>query len=377
MPDTDFAVSAADDTNEIDWTTLDAQVTADKVIPEDDPPADTTAAPVPTPTPSAPAAAPAAAPEPAAKPAEDPVLARVRTAHMTPINALVATILGRNPDIDPEAALAMARQQLGEPAPASPPPGEQPPPEEVIDPIETLEAELAQIDAQLEQASVDGGVGSLYDKSLNDANRRRAEIMAELSAAKVLGLLDEERQAAVAADTDAKFAAQRQAAVDASIAQFPELESSESPLALAVMEEITLMNQIMDQVQAGDESALADPDVRLRYTEYAHHPEFPKLAAARHAARLGIQPAGVAAGGAVTVPPSGNPQPTNASKQANPPQMTPTSAAAGGARVEISPQNPDDAWKTQLDQLGEDADFADLDKVLSGSGGDTSPWTIR
>lgn len=333
--------------------------------------------PAPDPTPAEPAAPAPAAPagppsNPEPGPSEDPSdkpLTRARLDRLPPVSQLTATIMVRNPDLEPEQAAAMARRQLGmaEPPPAGAPtaqpkPGEgdDPPPPVAAD----LDTQLAEVERQLEEAAEEGGTGAIYDRQINELNRERSRLMAKIEA--------RETVAAHAAGVRSELAAaDYEQANDQSIAaaeaEFGEhLSQPDSPLAQAVTAEIAAMEAVHEAVQRGDHSALDDPDVAVRYAEY-RHPRYAERLTRREADALGLKPKSQAAGApAAAAPPVGQPaNPAPGAPPAQQPQMAPVSGSNGVARVEVAPANPEDAWKTDL-AATPDGDWAALEKALSG-----------
>jgi hypothetical protein len=330
-----------------------------------------TPAPAPQPEPETAPAAPAPQPEP-----ED-MLKRARLDRLPPLQQLTATIMVRNPDLSPEAAAAMARHQLGEPAPApaatqTTQQEEQTPHND--EPQDDLGAQLAEVERQLEEYAEEGGTGSIYDRNVNDLNRQRAQLLADIAVQRALEQRDASHEAEASASDYERANEDAIAAVEAEFGQY--LSDENSPLAQAVTAEIAAMEAVHHAVVNGDTSALRDPDVAVRYAEY-QHPRYAERLTRAQARELGItpQPAGAPAAGPQTKPPVGQaPTPTTTTTPANQPQMAPVSGSAGVARVEVAPANPQDAWKESLNQA---TDFASMESALSGNQPGDSTGRVR
>lgn len=329
-----------------------------------------------------PEATPPADPVAPAPPAPNEDLNRVRLSHLNPVSKRAASIMARNPDLEPEDAVAMAREQL-----RLPPHGTQsqelatPAEPEVIEPpvtVASIQSELDTVSLQLKEISTQGGMGGLYDASVHELTTRQSQLMADLAVQRVV---ERQEQAAQSQEIDQEQQAFI-AAQDEAINSFPELsgDNPDDPLFQAVENEVIELTQLQAALQANP-NLRVDPDTRIRLAEFSH-PNYPKLCAARHAAVLGRQP--VAKAGATAAPtpahpqktgtPSGTPSATPAASQATPPRMMPVSGNNGSVRVEVAPSNPQDDLKSRLSTVDPD-DWNALDAAL-GTGGDSPKFRI-
>lgn len=342
---------------------------------------------VPAAEPQAQAPADAAQPQPAADPNAQPaqqqhsdldadgVPKRFYTKHMSgEQKALLAAML-HNPDATPEEALTIANRKLGRETSTTVQPSStaaeptlndvQPP---SPDPLTALETELAAIDADLEAAAGEDGVGSVFNASIKAKLDRKLELATEIAFAR--------RDAAAAARREAaEIAKADNDATQTAVQRFPDLARNDSPMTVKAAERINELKTLKTLADR-DPSLMRNPDVALQLAQFTH-PNFANMLADEVARELGISPVVQAQPNGT----NGNHHPTTSTQQGVSPApngqqaqaqpgMAPMSGAAGAShRVTVAETSPLSRFQAAaLAAAPGDIDAADamLDEYLGG-----------
>lgn len=277
----------------------------------------------------------------------------------------------QNPDATPDQVRDIANRKLG----IAPEPGtKNKEPETPSAALAAVDAELAEIQTFLAEQAESDGIGTVFNKQINEKLSRQAELKAE----RMMLARDAKAAAEQAAATETSAV---DTVIQSAEAAYPDLQVEGSPMLTAANDRIAELTALEAQAQT-DPSILSNPDVNLALAQF-RHPNFARILADEVARDLGISPVQAQPNGSkapTTSPQQGGPQPpANGHPQAKPGMVPVGSGSSAAHRVQFEESSPLSRFQASI----KNADPDDLAAVeaslgeLAGASGDSRSVRFR